>query len=205
MQITWHGHSCFTLDTGLGTVVLDPYEDGTVPGLPPLRLSAEMVLCSHGHPDHSAIQCVQLTGGGAEFSFREIPSFHDGEFGALRGRNTMYAITADDFTVLHCGDLGQMPSPAQYEAMGSPDVLLIPVGGHYTIDPAQAREIALRTGARVVIPMHYRGEGFGYDVLATVQDYTALCSDVVFAESNTVTVDKRTAPQTLVLKCTCEK
>ena len=53
---------------------------------------------------------------------------------------------------------------------------------------------------RIVIPMHYRGEGFGFDVLAPVEDYISLCDDVVYYDENTLTLTKDMPGQTAILK-----
>src|SRR5699024_9513287 len=97
-------------------------------------------------------------------------------------------------------DLGHEPDEEQYAAIGAPDVLFIPVGGYFTIDAAQARAIAGRIGARITVPMHYRGEGFGYDVIGTLDEYTKLCGDVVFAESGSFDPADYPGSVTLVLR-----
>lgn len=106
MKLTWNGHSCFTLETKEGSAVLDPYADGKVPGLAPLRLTADLVLCSHEHRDHNAREVVTLTGKTPTFGIETISTFHDAERGALRGENVIHIISAEGMRAAHLGDLG---------------------------------------------------------------------------------------------------
>ena len=82
MKIEYLAHSCFRLDESL---VIDPYKDGSVPGLPPLKTTAQKVICTHGHADHSGVECVEVVPGDAGFEIEEVPSFHDDAGGTLRG------------------------------------------------------------------------------------------------------------------------
>lgn len=184
MKITWYGHSCFMLESECGSLVFDPYSDGSVPGWTLPQLTADAVLCSHGHADHAGVEKVTLSGRGNGYSVDTVECFHDDAMGAKRGNNVIHIVTGGGVRVVHLGDLGHGLDAAQYAAIGSPDVLLIPVGGYFTIDAAQAHEIAGKIGARITVPMHYRGEDYGYDVIGPLSDYTALCSDVVYLDSN---------------------
>ena len=104
MKIEYLGHACFRLDDEL---VIDPYKDGSVPGLPPLRVKATKVICTHEHADHSGRECVEIVPGECEFDIKEVPSFHDDAGGALRGPNTIFVITSTTGEKLvHLGDLG---------------------------------------------------------------------------------------------------
>ena len=200
MKITWYGHSCFMLESDGGTLVFDPYSDGSVPGLTLPQLNADMVLCSHGHSDHGGVEKVKLSGRKCSYSIEAIDCFHDEAGGAKRGANIIHAVTAEGKRIVHLGDLGHELDEAQLERIGTPDVLLIPVGGFFTIDAPTAKSIAEKIGARITVPMHYRGEGFGYDVIGTLDDYTSLCSDVVYAPANFFDPDDYSERVTLVLK-----
>ena len=204
MKLIWNGHSCFTVETAQGTLVLDPYADGYVPGLGALKLKADRVLCSHGHRDHGAAEVVGSTGKTCAAKVDEIATFHDEVQGAKRGPNVIHIISAEGMRLVHCGDLGCELEPEQLEQLKGADVLLVPVGGFYTIDAAQARSLADAVGARIVVPMHYRGENFGYDVIGTVDQYLALCGDVVRYDSNVLDVTADTPAQTAVLTCPVE-
>ena len=150
VKIQWLGHSCFCMEYREYSIVTDPYEDGYVPGLAPLCLSAGAVYCSHGHGDHSAAACVKQTREKAP------PDFSVQEFAALHG----------------C------------------DALLLPIGGYYTVDAEEAFAIAEKIAPRCIVPMHYRGEGFGFDELGTLDAFTALfaAEEVHFLKSDTFTL-----------------
>lgn len=200
MKITWYGHSCFKVSFDGGSVVFDPYADGSVPGWTLPQLSADAVLCSHRHDDHAGAGKVTLSGREPDCKVETVECFHDAEHGAKRGANTIHILTADGVRVAHLGDLGHEPDEAQLAAIGAPDVLLIPVGGFYTIDAATAAAVAEKIGARITVPMHYRGEGFGYDVIGTVEEFTVLRKDVRCADSNSFDPAEYKDRVTLVLK-----
>ena len=201
MRLIWNGHACFTLETDLGSVVFDPYQDHYVPGLTPIRPAADLVLCTHEHRDHGAREVVTLTGNTPAFSVESLDTYHDPEQGALRGTNTVYIVSAEGMRLAHVGDLGCMPAPEQVERLRGVDVLLVPVGGFYTIDAAQAMELVQAVNPRIVVPMHYRSDTFGYEVLATVEDYLALCHNAVSYDANVLEITADTPAQTAVLRC----
>lgn len=200
MKITWYGHSCFKVSFDGGSVVFDPYADGSVPGWTLPQLSADAVLCSHRHDDHAGAGKVTLSGREPDCKVETVECFHDAEHGAKRGANTIHILTADGVRVAHLGDLGHEPDEAQLAAIGAPDVLLIPVGGFYTIDAATAAAVAEKIGARITVPIHYRGDGFGYDVIGMVEEFTALRKDVRCADSNSFDPAEYKDRVTLVLK-----
>lgn len=170
MTITWLGHSCFLLESGGFRVLLDPFRD--VRGLPDVEAEADAVYCSHGHFDHAYTDRVHLTSGKeSPFTVSEIPTFHDGKGGALRGENTVRRFAAGGVSVVHLGDLGHQLSPEQVRAIGPCDALLLPVGGTYTVDSAGAKAVADALGPRVIVPMHYRQGPVGFDVLSTLEDF----------------------------------
>ena len=144
MKLTWLGHACFRLDTDCGSVVFDPFRDGSVPGYRNIRETADMVLCSHEHGDHGARECVTLTGREPAFRVIRIPCFHDDAEGAKRGNNIIHIIEAEGLRAAHFGDLGHMLSPEQIQALGKLDLAMIPVGGFYTIDAQTAKQARRR-------------------------------------------------------------
>lgn len=200
MKLTWHGHSCFAVETGGYTVVFDPYADGSVPGYPPLRLAADAVFCSHGHADHNARQVVSLSGRDCPLRVDTIASFHDDKLGLLRGRNTIHILEAEGLRIAHLGDLGHMLKGEKLEALKGLDALLIPVGGYYTIDAQTAKALADTLGARVVIPMHYRWEDKAYDVITEVTPFADLCDDVIRYDTNAIDITPETPAQTAILR-----
>lgn len=180
MKIEYLGHSCFRLDEQL---VIDPYKDGSVPGLEPLQTSGVKVICTHEHADHSGRECVEIVKGSCDFEVLEVPSFHDDQSGALRGPNMIFVITSSGGEKLvHLGDLGHFPNDEQLKAISDADYLLIPVGGYYTIDATQAVEICLAAKPKCIIPMHYRTAESGYPEIATVDEFVKLCEEKGLAE-----------------------
>ena len=200
MRLIWNGHSCFTLETAGGTVVVDPYLDGSVPGLAPIRLRADAVYCSHDHRDHGARELVALTGEKPDVAVETIHTWHDDQQGALRGPNTIHILDDGNCRIAHLGDLGCELDPQQKEELKGLTAVLIPVGGYYTIDAAQAKALVDELCPQVVIPMHYRGEGFGYDVIGTLDQFTNLCSNVVTYPSSQLELTPQTPAQVAVLK-----
>lgn len=179
MKLTCNGHSCFTIEAGGYSLVIDPYEDGTVPGYPELRLEADAVLCSHDHFDHNFRSAVTLSGRDCPFKVTGITTFHDETSGSQRGVSTINIIEYDGVRIAHLGDLGHPLSDEQLSQLSGLDAILIPVGGFYTIDAATASAVADSIGAPVVIPMHYKNGTRGLEVLSTLDDFLALRGDVV--------------------------
>ena len=201
MKLTWYGHSCFLLETAEGSAVFDPYAPGSVPGveLPPLR--ADAVFCSHSHRDHAYRAAVTLSGQKPAFRVTLVDSFHDEKQGALRGKNKITVIEAEGKRVAHLGDLGHELSAQQLAALGRIDLLMIPIGGHYTIDAAAAQRVAEQIGARLTVPMHYRGAGFGFKIIGTAEDFLAQRKNVRRLDSNDLNPDEIEGEATVVLRC----
>ena len=199
--VQWLGHACYKLTFGEWTCVVDPYENGSVPGIDDLQVSALEVFCSHGHHDHNAAHLVKQPRMFAPApQITEVETFHDDANGTKRGTNIVRVFEYEGLTLAHFGDLGHILTEEQAEAIGPVDVALIPVGGFYTIDPQQALEVAQQVEAKVVIPMHYRTEDFGFDVIAHINDFTSLCENVVFTDEDTIVIDENTPEMTAVLK-----
>ena len=175
MLITYLGHSCFCLESEGYRLVLDPYAPGSVPGLADVDVQADAVFCSHEHGDHNYRDGVKLSGRGlGPFSAETAESFHDDAQGGKRGRNLIHIIRDGKTTLVHMGDQGCMPDAAQIEAIKGTDVMLIPVGGFYTVDAQQAKAIADLAQPAHIIPMHFRSEGFGLSVISGVEEFTGL-------------------------------
>ncbi len=176
IKLKWLGHSCFKVSRGDYSVVFDPFEPGSVPGLRDIHERADDVFCSHDHHDHNCREAVALpeTPRPSPFKVTTLSSFHDDQQGRLRGKNTITILEADGLRIAHMGDIGGMPSPIALEKLSGVDVMLLPVGGHYTVGPKEAKAIVDATGPKTVIPMHYRSDRFGFDVLGTVEDFCGL-------------------------------
>ena len=200
ITVQWLGHACYKLTFGDWSCVVDPYDNGSVPGIDDLQVSANEVFCSHGHHDHNAahlVKQVRMFAPAPEIT--EVESFHDDANGAKRGTNIIRVFDWEGMTVAHFGDLGHLLTEEQMEAIGPVDVALIPVGGFYTIDPKQAYEVAQQVEAKVIIPMHYRTEDFGFDVIAHLDEFTCLYDDVVYVDEDSITIDENTPEMVAVL------
>jgi L-ascorbate metabolism protein UlaG (beta-lactamase superfamily) len=170
VRIKWFGQSSFliTADSGV-RVITDPYVVWGPFKYDPVNEAADVVTVSHDHLDHNHLESVLGTPvvlrepgdrvvQGIEFS--GIPSYHDMVAGAERGNNTIFRIVTDSVVTVHLGDLGQIPDAEQIRAIGPIDVLLVPVGGHYTIDAARAGQVCELLAPRLIVPMHFRNRGW---------------------------------------------
>ena len=177
MKLKWLGHSAFLLTAADGTsIVTDPYVPGSFSGAVrygPIRETADAVTVSHHHQDHDGVSHLPgkprvFEGRGAfkvgSVSIGGFETFHDANEGTGRGRNTVFVFEADGLRVCHCGDLGHVLGPEQAAAIGRVDVLLVPVGGTFTVDAAAAHKVAKQLGAKVVIPMHFKTGKLGFDI-----------------------------------------
>ena len=163
MDIMWLGQACFKIKGKNATIVTDPFSDQLGFKLP--KVDADIVLVTHDHYDHNASGEVGgdpfVIKGPGEYEIKGveivgIPSFHDDKKGEERGLNNLYNFKIDSVNIAHLGDLGQGElSPKQIEDLGNVDVLMIPVGGVYTIDASSASKIAAQLEPSVIIPMHY--------------------------------------------------
>ena len=171
MKIRYLGHSCFQLTESTGTsIVTDPF--GKI-GFDLPRVSADVVTVSHAHYDHNNVDgvdgklaVIEKEGnydfGGVGIS--AISSYHDDEEGKLRGKNLIFKFRMDGLEICHLGDIGEECSSSLIEAILPVHVLLIPVGGEYTIDAEQAKEYVDRLMPSIVIPMHFKSKGLNMDI-----------------------------------------
>ncbi|MFA6981420.1 MAG: MBL fold metallo-hydrolase [Patescibacteria group bacterium] len=163
MDITFIGHSCFQIRGKECTLVVDPYDPKHV-GYNLPKLNADAVLVTHHHPDHDNAAGVYNTriviDGPGEYEVNGVTilgykTFHDTKNGAERGDNTIFLIDVEGLNILHLGDLGHdLPDEVLSELPGI-DVLLIPVGGNYTIDAQTASKVISSIEPNFVVPMHY--------------------------------------------------
>lgn len=167
MEISYLGHSSFKIKTKTATVVIDPYSSEMV-GFKFPKTEAEIVTISHQHKDHNFVQGV----GGEPFvismpgeyevkgvSILGYSSYHDAKAGAERGKNTIFVIEAEGLTICHLGDLGSLPSSEVMEKIVGVNILMVPVGGTYTIDPEGAVEVINQIEPAIVLPMHFKSPG----------------------------------------------
>jgi len=168
MHIIWHGQSCFQIQTSLSkgeqtTLAIDPFNEAT--GLKVPSFQADVLLITHDHHDHNNKKAIKgtpfLIEGPGEYEVKEIaiqgiPSFHDEEEGKKRGPNTIYLIEVEEMRLCHLGDFGQKElTEDQLEQIGDIDVLMVPVGGEFTIDAKGATHVISQIEPKIVIPMHY--------------------------------------------------
>lgn len=167
MIITWQGHSCFKLQDKIGpdgvTLVTDPFNKEV--GLKVPNFEADIVTVSHDHYDHNNVAALRanpfVIDCAGEYDIKNIliegvDSFHDDKEGRERGENIIFRFEIDDISVVHLGDLGAILDSSQLEKLAGTDILLIPVGGKYTLNAKQAVEVISQIEPRIVIPMHYK-------------------------------------------------
>jgi len=168
MKIKYLGHSAFVITSNKGVkIITDPYATGPDLTYGEITESADIVTVSHGHHDHNNVaavkgnpEVVSRTGRSVVkgIEFNGIASAHDEDGGTLRGDNVIFCFEVDGVRVCHLGDLGHRLDDKQMKEMGSVDILLIPVGGNYTIDATVATEVCDQLKPRVIMPMHYQTE-----------------------------------------------
>lgn len=162
MTLKYLGHAAFLIKSKEGKVLTDPFDPSI--GLKFPTTEADIVTISHGHQDHNSLKGISgdplVIDYPGEFEKKGIrvigyKSFHDNKKGEERGENILYKIEADEINILHCGDLGVVPDDDFVEQIGQVDILLVPVGGHFTINAEEAVEVVKRIEPQIVIPMHY--------------------------------------------------
>lgn len=168
-KITWAGQSCFQISVSnsrdhSADIVIDPFDESV--GLKIPNFSADILLITHNHHDHNNVKAIKgapfVINGPGEYEIKEvfikgIPSFHDDQEGKERGQNTIYTIEAEEIKFCHLGDLGQKQlTDEQLEKIDVVDVLMIPVGGEYTISSSEAQKVITQIEPKIVIPMHYQ-------------------------------------------------
>ena len=178
MKVKWLGHASFLITSGSGVkIVTDPYAPDERLHYGEINESADIVTMSHDHFDHGNIAAVkgkpQGIRGDAEIKgikFRGIATAHDASGGKERGSNTVFCFEADRVKVCHLGDLGHEPTAEQAAQVGAVDVLLLPVGGFYTIDATAASRIAGQLNPGVIIPMHFKNSKCNFPI-AGVEEF----------------------------------
>ena len=167
MKVKWFGHASFLITSDKGTkIITDPYTPG-VYGLEYNQISesADIVTVSHDHDDHNNVSVIpgkpQIVKGAGKhqakgIEFRGIASCHDDCGGKERGDDTIFVFTIDDIKICHLGDLGRLLTDKEVSEIGKVDVLMIPVGGNFTIDAAAADKVIAQLKPHIVFPMHYQ-------------------------------------------------
>jgi len=210
MKVKWLGHASFMITSEAGTkIITDPYVTGGGLTYGEIKESADIVTVSHEHGDHSNVSVVQ---GNPEvvrgtikiegIEFKGIPTYHDNTGGSQRGKNTVFYFAVDGVRVCHLGDLGHQLNNKQVAELGSVDILLIPVGGNYTINAKVATQICDRLKPKVIIPMHFKNDKCAFPI-AGVDEFLQGKEGVSRLDASEVEFKQGELPastQTVVLK-----
>lgn len=215
MEINWYGHAAFRITTSGGTaIIVDPYEDGAYDGAVgygKIRDGADILITSHEHPDHNYIKdipgkFVHINKQGSyehkDVKVRTIQVFHDTSGGKERGRVLISLIAADDLVVAHMGDLGHALDAETVGKMGHVDIMMLPVGGFFTIDVSAAREVMSAVRPIITIPMHFKTVKCGFPI-APVDDFIRGQNNVRILDKPRLEISKSSLPhqpEIIVLK-----
>ena len=186
MDIVYLGHSSFRISGKNASVVTDPYVEKKV-GFKYPKVSATIVTLSHDHDDHNNVSAVsdvkKVISGPGEYEIEGVmimgyPSFHDEKEGQERGPNVIYTFDIDGVKIAHLGDLGHKLSEKQIEKLGNIDVLMVPIGGVYTIGAAKAAEVTRAIEPQYIIPMHYKVKGLKLSAVEKLTDTKPFVNDL---------------------------
>jgi len=206
MKVKYYGHAAFLITSNGGKrIITDPYKPGafgsiSYGGIPD---KADVVLVSHDHDDHNDSGGVpgnpEVVGTPGKRSvhgidFNGISTFHDGSSGKERGKNIIFTFTLDGISICHLGDLGHALSQGEAEAIGPVDLLLLPVGGFYTIDAKEATEVAGQLTPAIIIPMHFKTAKCDFPI-APVEEFTKGKAAVKVLNSSEISLDKGKLPK----------
>ena len=207
MKVKWYGHAAFLVTSDEGTkIIIDPYEPGAFGGqlsYGKIKDQADIVLTSHDHADHNDAAGLPGTpqavkGSGPKtikgISVKGVSTYHDPSKGSERGANTVFTIKVNQIQLCHLGDLGHLLSDKELAEIGPVDILLIPVGGFFTIDPKEATRVAEQIKPRVLIPMHFKTEKCGFSI-APVEDFLKGKTNIKRPKTSEATFVKATLPQ----------
>lgn len=206
MRIEWIGHACFRMTAQDGTTVItDPYDQSV--GIAMIPLKADLITMSHEHHDHCEMSMImgspviargpQLAQVGS-VTARAVNSWHDDAQGKLRGFNTVRIFTLDGLKIVHMGDQGCMPDEDVLEAIADADVMMIPVGGTYTVDAQGAKAILERAKPGCVIPMHVKTVHCPYPI-AKVDTFLELMGAQDMKPVSMVEIEKGNVPKGVLL------
>jgi L-ascorbate metabolism protein UlaG (beta-lactamase superfamily) len=209
MKIYYYAHSAFKITTEAGVqIIIDPYESGGYDGAlgyGKITDKADIVITSHDHADHNYTRDIMgeytLINKAGDNSIKgvkvkTIPVFHDPSQGKERGNNLISVISADGLTLAHLGDLGHDLEGSTLKEIGKVDLLLLPVGGFFTIDAGEAERITNTLAAAITIPMHFKTEKVAFPI-AEVEHFTKGFKQVKTLNSAELEIKKETLPKSL--------
>jgi L-ascorbate metabolism protein UlaG (beta-lactamase superfamily) len=207
MKIKWYGHAAFQLISDKGIkIILDPYEPGAFNGAlsyGKIKDEADIVLTSHDHADHNYIKDIQgkyehiSKAGDYEIqsvNIRAIPTFHDNSAGKERGPNLTFVLAADGLSLVHTGDIGHALDFDLLKKIGKVDILLLPVGGFFTIDAAQAVKLMNELHPSITIPMHYKTDKCAFPI-TEVEEFTKNQANVRVLQESEIEIRKNSLPK----------
>ncbi|GIM30032.1 MBL fold metallo-hydrolase [Clostridium polyendosporum] len=204
MEIEWLGHASFLIKTSIGKRILtDPF-DGDI-GYDPYKSDVDVVTVSHNHFDHSNtghfLKNTKVIDTIGKYNLNlcaiiGLKSYHDKDKGSKRGDNIIFIIEVDGFRICHLGDLGHILSKEMIEELGQIDLLLIPVGGHYTLDGIEAAKVSRSINPSYIIPMHYKTPALSFlldgpeKFLTSMQNVNKLNSNCFILNEKTSSINK---------------
>ena len=190
LKMKWFGHSFWKISSEDISVIADPFTD--IGYAMPDGIRTDIVISSHDHFDHNNFELIEgdyeLICNEGKYNakgvvFDMIATWHDESQGKERGKNLLMKFELEGKVFLHCGDIGHLPSEETYGKIGKVDVLLIPVGGVYTINAETAKQICDKIMPKVIIPMHYKTPALNFD-LAPLEEFTAMYCGVIKNDSS---------------------
>lgn len=197
MRIKWLGHSCFKISSEKGIrIVTDPFDSNVGYNLP--AVETDIVTISHNHYDHNFIDCLngdfEVVSKVGNFYIKDISitgvhTYHDEVEGDKRGSNIVYIFDIDGMKVCHMGDIGHVLTEKQIEMIGHVDILMIPVGGVYTVDYNDAKTIVEQLNPSIVIPMHYKTQALKFK-LDAVDDFIKQFDNINMIPSRVIKITK---------------
>jgi L-ascorbate metabolism protein UlaG (beta-lactamase superfamily) len=182
VTLRYYGNSFFQLETSTGKkIVFDPHAIRAFKQSDPVE--ADVVLISHFHNDHTQVGVLAnrpqevLVGldmpkkGQTEWKeidkkigdvrVRTVGTYHDTEQGMKRGKVAVWVVETDGLVFCHLGDTGHLLSAEQVRQIGPVDVVMVPVGGIYTLNGEQAKKVVDQIKPRwYALPMHYGVKDF---------------------------------------------
>jgi L-ascorbate metabolism protein UlaG (beta-lactamase superfamily) len=207
MKIKFYGHAAFLITSDKGMkIITDPYESGAYGdqlSYGQIKDQADIVSTSHDHADHNDTKSLPgspeiVKGSGSKtvkgISIKGIPTYHDSSAGSERGANTIFTFSVDGMKICHLGDLGHILKEKELAEIGPVDILLIPIGGYFTIDPKEATKVAEQIKPKVLIPMHFKTNKCGFPI-APVEDFLKGKPNLKRSKVSEVVFDKATLPK----------
>ena len=193
MIIEYLGHACFRLAGKNYSVVIDPYEKGSVPGIELKNgITANYVFSSHNHHDHNAISLIKIQKCENKPTFSDIIVNHDKNNGLLRGKCKAYIFEIDGYRIAHLGDICDISNIGYFDQLKNLDIVLCPINGFYTISAQEAFKLCSIIKPKLIIPMHYevKNLGIGYPDNGQIDSFIKLFSNHFINSSYQIELDE---------------